>query len=80
MSFVSIRVLEYKSNSETKEKFALDRGTYRGDISPRNKLIFIREKPRLAEFYKGKKIVRISDTNNACKQFDKLVDLAFARS
>lgn len=79
---IGIKVLTFGSSSEAKEKFSVDTFNL-GGTKTKNYLSVseTENNQRIAEFYKGKKLVRIIEVPmNACSGFEKLVEMAYARA
>lgn len=79
---IGIKTIEYHSKDEAKKKFITDAYSLKGDKT--KPYLFITEnynKQRIAEFYKNKKLVRITEIpTGGCRAFDKFVELAYAKS
>lgn len=79
---VGIKILTYGSSNEAKQKFVTDTFTLQGDkVKPYLSISQTPHNQRIAEFYKGKKVVRIMEVpSGSCKGFDDLVKMAYVRA
>lgn len=79
---IGIKILTFGSSSEAKEKFSVDTFNL-GGTKTKNYLSIseTENNQRIAEFYKGKKLVRIIEVPmNTCSGFEKLVEMAYVRA
>lgn len=79
---VGIKILTYGSSNEAKQKFVTDTFTLQGDkVKPYLSISQTAHNQRIAEFYKGKKVVRIIEVpRSSCSGFDELVKMAYVRA
>ncbi len=79
---IGIKILTYGSSNEAKEKFVIDTFTLQGTKTKSYLSVSqTGHNQRIAEFYKGKKVVRIIEVpSGSCSGFDDLVKMAYVRA